>query len=107
MTAALLSQRLLLRSSLTSTRFLSCTRPRPCMIIPKVSIQPKPIASRLWMSTKAATEAIEKKAAVDATVAAAAKEKKADSQAVRRLLQLARPEAKNISGKRIDLLVKL
>lgn len=62
-------------------------------------MQPRPIASRLWMSTKAATQAIEKKIAADATAAAAAKEKKADSQAIRRLMQLARPEAKNISGK--------
>jgi hypothetical protein len=51
------------------------------------------------MSTKAATQATEKKIASDAAAAAAAKEKKADSRAIRRLIQLARPEAKNISGK--------
>lgn len=60
-------------------------------------MQPRPIASRLWMSTKAATQATEKKIAEEAT--AAAKEKKADAKAIRRLIQLARPEAKNISGK--------
>lgn len=57
------------------------------------------------MSTKAATEAIEKKAVVDAAAAAAAKEKKADSQAIRRLLQLARPEAKNISAAIVLLVI--
>lgn len=62
--------------------------------MPKVSLQPRPITCRLWMSTKVATEAAEKKVALDA----AAKNKKAETKAVGRLLALARPEAKNISG---------
>lgn len=90
--AALISQRILLRTSLSSARLL----PRRCVVMmPKVSMAPRPIQSRLWMSTKTATQAAEKKAALDA---AAAKDNKADSKVVARLLALARPEAKSISG---------
>lgn len=74
------------------------------MAVSKLAFRQPPrvvsIQSRLWMSSKSATEAVQKKAAEEA---AKEKAKKVESETVWRLLSLARPERKNISGMYLPL----